>query len=144
MQKLIEFIYGEEASLGSLALSVLINICYKNIPSIYLLLRVAHVSTFTKKIKPYGILAYKMLMIIDNYVDVPGVADIHNFIKKSLSDIGECFHSYNVPYLKHIVEFLTDTQNNQTMELTFRECHDFNADIDKLLEVSIHNNKSRV
>lgn len=50
MNQLLEWIKSENEQLASLSLSVLVNICYKNLPSTYILTRLVDTTVFIKSL----------------------------------------------------------------------------------------------
>lgn len=92
----------DDTSISSLALSVLINICHKNVSTIYLLLRKIQTQNFLNSIKHHGVLAYKLCIILQWNAS----KDLVQFINLSIKEIESAICDWNYPKLKHIVDFI--------------------------------------
>ena len=73
-----------------LSLSILVNICYHNLPTINLLLKIVNVKAFIEKIKNKSILSSKMCLILTNSKDFISTNDLHCFMKTIFIDIDKC------------------------------------------------------
>lgn len=140
--QLVQIVYqasekGEDVQ-AQLALSILINICYKNFVVLFLFLRSVNISNFSKCIKNYGMLASKMCIILSDDICVPDQNELHLFLRSSFKTIGECIKSWNVPHLRHIVDFLKDSKAHSGLQQAMLSYKNYCEDIEKLLDVSIN------
>uniref|UniRef100_A0A1A9W1T0 Protein CIP2A n=1 Tax=Glossina brevipalpis TaxID=37001 RepID=A0A1A9W1T0_9MUSC len=136
--QLVQIVYqasekGEDVQ-AQLALSILINICYKNFVVLFLFLRSVNISNFSRCIKNYGMLASKMCIILSDDICVPEQNELHLFLRSSFKAIGECIGSWNVPHLRHIVEFLKDSKSHIGLHQTMLNYKHYCEDIEKLLD----------
>ncbi|KAL9927455.1 uncharacterized protein ACN427_000715 [Glossina fuscipes fuscipes] len=137
--QLVQIVYqtsekGEDVQ-AQLALSILINICYKNFVVLFLFLRSVNISNFSKCIKNYGMLASKMCIILSDDICVPDQNELHLFLRSSFKTIGECVKSWNVPHLRHVVEFLRDSRAHSGLEQAMLSYKNYCEDIEKLLDL---------
>uniref|UniRef100_A0A1B0GCH4 Uncharacterized protein n=1 Tax=Glossina morsitans morsitans TaxID=37546 RepID=A0A1B0GCH4_GLOMM len=137
--QLVQIVYqasekGEDVQ-AQLALSILINICYKNFVVLFLFLRSVNISNFSKCIKNYGMLASKMCIILSDDICVPDQNELHLFLRSSFKTIGECIKSWNVPHLRHIVDFLKDSKAHSGLQQAMLSYKNYCEDIEKLLDL---------
>lgn len=121
---------------AQMALSILINICYKNFTVLFLFMRTVNISQFSRYIQKYGMLASKMLIILSEDIHSPDRPELNAFIKSSFVSIGECLKAWNVPQLKHTVEFLKDSQAHKELHQAMLYYRDYYQDVTNLLDVS--------
>lgn len=124
MLKLSEWItQSSEEEVISLSLGVLVNLCYKNLPAMYALMRSVNTKTFLLKVvKTRGqninirvqccklliILEYTNSDILDSYIlDVALV---------TFSNIIPTIKNEDVLLLRHIVDFFDDIRQNERFE----------------------------
>lgn len=131
---LVQIIYADEESQSQLALSILINLCYKNFPVLFLFLRTVNISRFSRKITNYGVLANKMMIILSEDINSPEVKELHVFVRATFGTIDECIKSWNVPYLKHVVQFLLDSKSHKGLHMAMRTYESYCDDIERLLD----------
>lgn len=141
LEQLVHIVYqateeGEETH-AQLALSVLINLCYKNFVVLFLFLRSVNISTFSRRIQNYGVLANKMLIILSEDIHSPDQKELHLFIRSCFATVDECIKHWNVPHLRHIVEFLKDSKAHSGLHQAMMSYQFYFEDIEKLLDVSI-------
>ncbi|XP_005179196.1 uncharacterized protein LOC101892379 [Musca domestica] len=138
LEQLVHIVYqateeGEETH-AQLALSVLINLCYKNFVVLFLFLRSVNISTFSRRIQNYGVLANKMLIILSEDIHSPDQKELHLFIRSCFATVDECIKHWNVPHLRHIVEFLKDSKAHSGLHQAMMSYQFYFEDIEKLLD----------
>lgn len=119
-----------------LALSVLVNLCYKNFAVLFLFLRSVNISAFCRRIQNYGLLAYKMLIILSEDVYSFQQSELCTFLRLSFAGIEDCLKHWNVAQLRHIVDFLLDSQSHPGLHRAMLSHGHFCEDFEKLLDVS--------
>ncbi|XP_016949237.1 uncharacterized protein LOC108024006 [Drosophila biarmipes] len=117
-----------------LALSVLVNLCYKNFAVLFLFLRSVNISAFCRAIQTYGLLAYKMLIILSEDVYAFELQELYTFLGMSFAGIEDCLKHWNVAQLRHIVDFLLDSQAHAGLHRAMLSHSNFCADVEKLLD----------
>lgn len=129
---------------AQLALSILINLCYKNFVVLFLFLRTVNISSFSRRIQDYGILANKMLIIVSDDIYSPDQKELNIFLRSSFAAIAECIKSWNVPYLRHIVEFLKDSRSHSGLHQAMLCYECYCEDMEKLLDVSMRSMENKL
>lgn len=119
-----------------LALSVLVNLCYKNFAVLFLFLRSVNISAFCRRIQNYGLLAYKMLIILSEDVHAFEQRELHTFLRTAFSGIEDCLKHSNVAQLRHIVDFLLDSQCHAGLHRAMLSHSHYCEDVERLLNVS--------
>ncbi|XP_075152771.1 uncharacterized protein LOC142226572 [Haematobia irritans] len=138
LEQLVEIVYqsseeGEELH-GQLALSILINLCYKNFVVLFLFLRSVNISSFSRRIQNYGMLANKMLIILSEDIHSPDQKELHLFLRSCFASVYECIKTWNVPHLRHIVEFLKDSKAHSGLHHAMLSYQFYFEDIEKILD----------
>lgn len=126
----------DEELQAQISLSILINICYKNFVVLFLFLRTVNISQFSRHIQRYGMLANKMLIVLSDDIYSPDRNELNAFLKSSFASIGECLKTWNLPQLKHTVEFLKDSRSHKVLHQTMLSYRDYSQDITNILNVS--------
>ncbi|CAD7082384.1 unnamed protein product [Hermetia illucens] len=137
IKALVNFITGENEILIAPALSTLINLCYKNLPPVYLLLRCIQPEEFLTKIEPYGILACKMSLLLENNLDGVMENDILAFVKFTFSEIHRALRTFNLGLLRHTVEFFADMKANRAICMHFESYDNYPEDVQCILQYII-------
>ncbi|KAI8125142.1 hypothetical protein CVS40_4727 [Lucilia cuprina] len=138
LEQLVQIVYqaveeGEEMH-AQLSLSILINLCYKNFVVLFLFLRSVNISSFSRRIQNYGMLANKMLIILSEDIHSPDQKELHLFIRSSFAAVDDCIKHWNVPHLRHIVEFLRDSRAHSGLHQAMLCYEHYCEDIEKLLD----------
>lgn len=123
-------------SLAQLALSILVNLCYKNFVVLFLFLRSVNISSFSRRIQNYGLLAYKMLIILSEDVHALEQRELHTFLRTAFAGMEDCLKQWHVPQLRHIVDFLMDAQCHAGLQRAMLSHTHYCEDIERLLNVS--------
>ncbi|XP_034473673.1 uncharacterized protein LOC117781058 [Drosophila innubila] len=122
-----------DSSHARLALSILINLCYKNFVVLFLFLRSVNISHFSRRIQNYGLLAYKMLIILTEDVHALEQRELHTFLRTAFAGIEDCLKQWHVPQLRHIVDILLDAQCHTGLHRAMLSHTHFCEDIERLL-----------
>ncbi|XP_034651629.1 uncharacterized protein LOC117890708 isoform X1 [Drosophila subobscura] len=117
-----------------LALSILVNLCYKNFVVLFLFLRSVNISSFCKRIMKYGLLAYKMLIILSEDVHAFEQRELHTFLRTCFAGIEDCLKNWNVAQLRHIVDYLLDSQSHAGLHQAMLSHSHYCEDVEKLLD----------
>uniref|UniRef100_A0A1I8P1G6 Protein CIP2A n=1 Tax=Stomoxys calcitrans TaxID=35570 RepID=A0A1I8P1G6_STOCA len=138
LEQLVQIVYqaseeGEELH-AQLALSTLINMCYKNFVVLFLFLRSVNISSFSRRIQNYGMLANKMLIILSEDIHSPDQKELHLFLRSCFAAVDECIKTWNVPHLRHIVEFLKDSKAHSGLHQAMLSYQFYFEDIEKVLD----------
>ncbi|XP_034118445.1 uncharacterized protein LOC117577664 [Drosophila albomicans] len=120
-------------SQAQLALSILVNLCYKNFVVLFLFLRSVNISSFSRRIQHYGLLAYKMLIILSEDVHCLEPRELHTFLRTAFAGMEDCLKQWHVPQLRHIVDFLLDAQCHAGLQRAMLSHTHFCDDIERLL-----------
>ncbi|KAH8290072.1 hypothetical protein KR044_007030, partial [Drosophila immigrans] len=118
---------------AQLALSILVNLCYKNFVVLFLFLRSVNISSFSRRIQHYGLLAYKMLIILSEDVHCLEPRELHTFLRTAFAGMEDCLKQWHVPQLRHIVDFLLDAQCHAGLQRAMLSHTHFCDDIERLL-----------
>ncbi|XP_022214518.2 uncharacterized protein LOC111068983 [Drosophila obscura] len=117
-----------------LALSILVNLCYKNFVVLFLFLRCVNISSFCKRIINYGLLAYKMLIILSEDVHAFEQRELHTFLRTCFAGIEDCLKNWNVAQLRHIVDYLLDSKSHAGLHQAMLSHSHYCEDVEKLLD----------
>ncbi|XP_064547140.1 uncharacterized protein LOC135434472 [Drosophila montana] len=118
---------------AQLALSILVNLCYKNFVVLFLFLRSVNISSFSRRIQNYGLLAYKMLIILSEDVHAFEQRELHTFLRTAFAGMEDCLKQWHVPQLRHIVDFLLDAQCHAGLQRAMLSYAHYCEDIERLL-----------
>ncbi|EDV44644.1 uncharacterized protein Dana_GF20464 [Drosophila ananassae] len=124
----------EENSHALLALSILVNLCYKNFAVLFLFQRIVNISGFCRRIQNYGLLAYKMLIILSEEVHAFEQRELHTFLRTAFAGMEDCLKHWNVAQLRHIVDFLLDSQSHAGLHRAMLSHSHYCEDVEKLLD----------
>ncbi|XP_017115009.1 uncharacterized protein LOC108137666 [Drosophila elegans] len=124
----------EDDSLTLLALSVLVNLCYKNFAVLFLFLRSVNISAFCRRIQNYGLLAYKMLILLSEDVYAFELRELYTFLRTAFAGIEDCLKHWNVAQMRHIVDFLLDSQCHAGLHRAMLSHSHYCEDVEKLLD----------
>ncbi|XP_062548545.1 uncharacterized protein LOC134213479 [Armigeres subalbatus] len=95
----------DKTDLVTLALSILVNLCYGNLPVTYVLTKNITVSSFCKQIKELGLVTCKMYIILERN-DYMKELDLHYLLKMSFQEVKNILSSKNSFILRHVVDYL--------------------------------------
>uniref|UniRef100_A0A182NUT7 Uncharacterized protein n=1 Tax=Anopheles dirus TaxID=7168 RepID=A0A182NUT7_9DIPT len=150
MQKLLNLIEQnhqkqERCELAQLALSVLVNLCYRDLSTTFVLTRNTNISGFCKQIKKFGLLACKMYIILEQNDYIKEI-DLHYLLRMSFEEVRLSLASKNSFSLRHVVDFLRyvrtlgDTREGEPAKAALadeyfqRDLKEFLAEIEKYWE----------
>ncbi|XP_053676406.1 uncharacterized protein LOC128726616 [Anopheles nili] len=135
----------ERCEVAQLALSILVNLCHRNLSTTFVLTRNTNISGFCKQIKKFGLLACKMYIILEQN-DYMKEVDLHYLLRMSFEEVRLMLASQNSFSLRHVVDFLryvrslSGTREGQpakaavTDEYFNRDLRDFLQEIEKYWE----------
>ncbi|XP_058120923.1 uncharacterized protein LOC131282936 [Anopheles ziemanni] len=133
----------ERCEVAQLALSILVNLCHRDLSTTFVLTRNTNISAFCKQIKKFGLLACKMYIILEQN-DYIKEMDLHYLLRMSFEEVRLMLASQNSFSLKHVVDFLRyvktlgDTSGSQPVQAVVTDEY-FNRDLKEfLLEIEKH------
>ncbi|CAG2061072.1 unnamed protein product [Timema podura] len=139
---LTQWIEGNEKDVVGLALGVLVNLCYKNLPAVYTLMRSVDSKQFLRTIlKLQGdnintrVQVCKLLIILEHISGEIPDSEILNFVNMTYSTLGNAFKSIDVYHLKHVVDFFLDVQTNIHSRSVLLKYEKYVGDTSRLLEL---------
>nr|CAD7260768.1 unnamed protein product [Timema shepardi] len=139
---LTQWIEGNEKDVIGLALGVLVNLCYKNLPAVYTLMRSVDSKQFLRTIlKLQGdnintrVQVCKLLIILEHISGEIPDSEILNFVNMTYSTLGNAFKSLDVYHLKHVVDFFLDVQTNTHSRGVLLKYEKYVGDTSRLLEL---------
>nr|CAD7430871.1 unnamed protein product [Timema monikensis] len=139
---LTQWIEGNEKDVVGLALGVLVNLCYKNLPAVYTLMRSVDSKQFLRTIlKLQGdnintrVQVCKLLIILEHISGEIPDSEILNFVNMTYSTLGNAFKSLDVYHLKHVVDFFLDVQTNTHSRSVLLKYEKYVGDTSRLLEL---------
>ncbi|XP_053665269.1 uncharacterized protein LOC128714419 [Anopheles marshallii] len=95
----------ERCEMAQLALSILVNLCHRDLSTTFVLTRNTNISGFCKQIKKFGLLACKMYIILEQNDYVKEI-DLHYLLRMSFEEVRLMLASKNSFSLRHVVDFL--------------------------------------
>uniref|UniRef100_A0A182T371 Vesicle tethering protein Uso1/P115-like head domain-containing protein n=1 Tax=Anopheles maculatus TaxID=74869 RepID=A0A182T371_9DIPT len=95
----------ERCEVAQLALSILVNLCHRDLSTTFVLTRNTNISGFCKQIKKFGLLACKMYIILEQNDYIKEV-DLHYLLRMSFEEVRLMLASKNSFSLRHVVDFL--------------------------------------
>lgn len=116
---LTQWIMGNEKEVVGLSLGILVNLCYKNLPAIYILMRCVDNKQFLRTVLSLQnenvntqVQVCKLLIILEHLSgDIPP-SDIRNLIIATFATLKEAFKANDIFLLRHIIDFFNDVRNN--------------------------------
>uniref|UniRef100_A0A182J300 Uncharacterized protein n=1 Tax=Anopheles atroparvus TaxID=41427 RepID=A0A182J300_ANOAO len=133
----------ERCEVAQLALSILVNLCHRDLSTTFVLTRNTNISGFCKQIKKFGLLACKMYIVLEQN-DYIKEMDLHYLLRMSFEEVRLMLASKNSFSLKHVVDFLRyvktlgDTSGSQPVQAAVTDEY-FNRDLKEfLLEIEKH------
>ncbi|PSN46209.1 hypothetical protein C0J52_13148 [Blattella germanica] len=137
---LTNWIVSGEREVVCLSLGVLVNLCYKNLPAVYTLMRSVDSKQFLRTILKLQndnintrVQVCKLLIILEHISGEIPDTDILNFMNVAFSTVGDTFKARDVFLLKHMVDFFRDVQINPHSREVLLTYHSFPSDTEQLL-----------
>lgn len=138
---LVQIVMEGDKELKPYALGVLVNLCYKNLPALYVLMRKVEITKFIKCITKLNdnpnirMQVCKMLIILEQMKGVLPDSDVLNFVDVTFSTVTAAFESRDVFLLRHIVDFFKDVKENEHFSTVMLKYPRYYADTKKLVEL---------
>uniref|UniRef100_A0A182KC97 Uncharacterized protein n=1 Tax=Anopheles christyi TaxID=43041 RepID=A0A182KC97_9DIPT len=95
----------ERCEVAQLALSILVNLCHRDLSTTFVLTRNTNISGFCKQIKKFGLLACKMYIILEQNDYIKEI-DLHYLLRMSFEEVRLMLATKNSFSLRHVVDFL--------------------------------------
>ncbi|XP_069688459.1 protein CIP2A homolog L isoform X2 [Periplaneta americana] len=137
---LTSWIVSEDKDVKTLSLGVLVNLCYKNLPAVYTLMRSVDSKQFLRTILKLQndnistrVQVCKLLIILEQFSGEIADTDILNFVNVTFSTVGDAFKASDVFLLKHMVDFFKDVQTNPHFRDVVLTYNSFPRDTEQLL-----------
>lgn len=138
---LVQIVMEGDKELKPFALGVLVNLCYKNLPALYVLMRKVEITKFIKCISKLNdnpnisMQVCKMLIILEQMKGVLPDADILNFVDVAFNNVTAAFESRDVFLLRHTVDFFKDVKDNEHFHSVMLKYPRYYVDTRKLVEL---------
>ncbi|KAL0267161.1 UNVERIFIED_CONTAM: hypothetical protein PYX00_009509 [Menopon gallinae] len=138
---LVQIVLEGDKELKPYALGVLVNLCYKNLPALYVLMRKVEITKFIKCITRLNdcpnikMQVCKMLIILEQMKGVLPDTDILNFVDVTFSTVTAAFESRDIFLLRHIVDFFKDVKENEHFCSVMLKYTNYYNDTKKLVEL---------
>lgn len=138
---LVQIVMEGDKELKPFALGVLVNLCYKNLPALYVLMRKVEITKFIKCISKLtdnpniSMQVCKMLIILEQMKGVLPDADILNFVDVAFNNVTAAFESRDVFLLRHTVDFFKDVKDNDHFHGVMLKYPRYYVDTRKLVEL---------
>ncbi|KAK6640443.1 hypothetical protein RUM44_012137 [Polyplax serrata] len=138
---LVQIVMEGDKELKPFALGVLVNLCYKNLPALYVLMRKVEITKFIKCITKLNdnpnirMQVCKMLIILEQMKGVLPDTDVLNFVDVTFSTVTAAFESRDVFLLRHIVDFFKDVKDNEHFSLVMLKYPRYYTDTKRLVEL---------
>ncbi|KDR18672.1 uncharacterized protein LOC110830635 [Zootermopsis nevadensis] len=142
---LTSWIVSAEKDVINLSLGVLVNLCYKNFPAVYTLMRSVDSKQFLRTILKLQnddvntrVQVCKLIIILEHVSGEIPDTDILNFVNVAFSTVTDAFKSHNIFLLRHMVDFFKDVQENPHFRSVLLTYDSFPTDTEQLLQL-LHN-----
>ncbi|XP_055375866.1 uncharacterized protein LOC129608405 [Condylostylus longicornis] len=135
VKTLLAFIYSEDDDLAQHSLSVLVNICHRNFPVVCTLMRVVNISELCQKTKKYGVLASKLILILQINDLAVQKDDVECLIKKCFIDFETAIKKSDVSLLQHIIHFVQEINELEEYRAIIVEFPGFEKDFENIIQV---------
>ncbi|XP_034949167.1 uncharacterized protein [Chelonus insularis] len=132
---------SKEEEIVSLSLGVLINLCYRNLPAVYTLMRTIDPKALHRTLlklqcnnSNIKVQCCKLLMIMEHtHKDIPDKV-ILEFIMVTFQSILTALKSKDSSLLRQIVEFFEDMKQNEHSRLALTSYQNYHNDVKNILE----------
>jgi len=112
-------VQSKEEEIISLSLGVLVNLCYKNLPAVYTLMRTINTKAFIRtlvKLQDHvntSVQCCKLLIILEPSNTSMYEKYITDFASVTFINLGKAMKQKDVLLLRHIVDFFNDIGQNE-------------------------------
>ncbi|XP_014260982.1 protein CIP2A homolog [Cimex lectularius] len=137
---LTNWIMGDDVEFLPLSLSILVNLCYQNMPSIYTLLRAVNIKKFLKSIlkiqkqyDPSRIEVSKLLIILEGISGGLPDQEVHAFIRVTFPNLVEALNTGNYFMMRHHVTFFKETMKNPRTSKILEQYPNFRGNMEYLI-----------
>ncbi|XP_052864614.1 uncharacterized protein LOC128271211 [Anopheles cruzii] len=96
---------SDRCELVQLALSILVNLCHRDLSTTFVLTRNTNISRLCNQIKQFGLLACRMYIVLEQN-DYIKEMDLHYLLRMSFEEVRLLLASKNSFSLRHVVDFL--------------------------------------
>uniref|UniRef100_T1HNJ6 CIP2A N-terminal domain-containing protein n=1 Tax=Rhodnius prolixus TaxID=13249 RepID=T1HNJ6_RHOPR len=137
---LTEWIVGNDESLILLSLGVLVNLCYKNVPAVFTLMRSVDIKKFIKSVlklqknnDPLRVQVCKLMIILKDVSGGVPDPEIGTYIESTCPTLIDALSRDNAYLMKHIVIFFKEIVTNSKSSHILCSYKNFGNDTEKLL-----------
>ncbi|XP_051165330.1 protein CIP2A [Leptopilina boulardi] len=130
-----------EEEVLALSLGVLSNLCYKNLPAVYTLLRTIDSKTFIRTLLKHQshnintrVQCCKLLIILEHMNTELSEKSILDFTQVTFKSIIEALEKRDVLLLRHVVDFFEDIRQTEHSRLILLSYTNYAKDVTKILE----------
>ncbi|XP_012256642.1 uncharacterized protein LOC105686413 [Athalia rosae] len=130
-----------EEDVVALSLGVLVNLCYKNLPAIYTLMRAVDTKVFVRtllKVQSYNIntrvQCCKLLIVLEDINRQIPDKDILDFAEVTFTSLVTALKDKNVLLLRHTVDFFDDVRQNDNSKAVLITYPNYIAGVQNILE----------
>lgn len=117
---LTQWILLKEEEIIALSLGVLVNLCYKNLPAVYTLMRTINTKEFIRTLSKLqdhisiSMQCCKLLIILDQ-VNTNGSVKCQHFVSLTFANLKTAVKQKDVLLLRQIIDFFNDVAQNEYM-----------------------------
>ncbi|XP_011872879.1 PREDICTED: uncharacterized protein LOC105564808 [Vollenhovia emeryi] len=132
-------IQSKEEEIIALSLSVLVNLCYKNLPAVYTLMRTINTKTLMKTLLRLqdnvntSIQCCKLLLILEPSNTNMSEKFIINFASITFVNLKKAMKQKDILLLRHIVDFFNDIGQNEHSRSILLTYSNYGKDIEEIL-----------
>ncbi|KAG5317679.1 CIP2A protein, partial [Pseudoatta argentina] len=132
-------VQSKEEEIISLSLGVLVNLCYKNLPAVYTLMRTINTKAFIRtlvKLQDHvntSVQCCKLLIILEPSNTSMYEKYITDFASVTFINLGKAMKQKDVLLLRHIVDFFNDIGQNEHWRNVLLTYSNYGKDIENIL-----------
>uniref|UniRef100_A0A023EY49 Putative structural maintenance of chromosome protein 4 chromosome condensation complex condensin n=1 Tax=Triatoma infestans TaxID=30076 RepID=A0A023EY49_TRIIF len=137
---LTKWIVANDETLILLSLGVLVNLCYKNVPAVYTLMRSVDIKKFIKAIlklqknnDPLRVQVCKLMIILKDVSGGVPDPEIDTYVESTCPTLIEALSKGSACLMRHIVIFFKEIITNPKSSHVLKNYKNFDRDTEKLL-----------
>lgn len=117
---LTQWILLKEEEIIALSLGVLVNLCYKNLPAVYTLMRTINTKDFIRKLSKLqdhvsiSMQCCKLLIILEQ-VNMNSSMNYQHFVSLTFANLRTAVKQKDILLLRQIIDFFNDVGQNEHM-----------------------------
>ncbi|KYN00114.1 PREDICTED: protein CIP2A homolog [Cyphomyrmex costatus] len=132
-------VQSKEEEIIALSLGVLVNLCYKNLPAVYTLMRTVNTKAFIRTLVKFqahvntSVQCCKLLIILEPTNTSMYEKYITDFASVTFINLGKAMKQKDVLLLRHIVDFFNDIGQNEHWRNVLLTYSNYGKDIENIL-----------